>query len=87
MAIFQIEVTVRKWSKKRKTIQNKLNVHETPWSVISAILQELDMTFTVTLSMISTCAQVNEGSLKKEQEKVERQNDRSIRIKGGRNAI
>ena len=29
-------------------------LHETPWSVMSAILHEWDMTFTVTLSMMST---------------------------------
>lgn len=32
-------------------------LHETPSSVISAILQEWDIIFTVSLSIISTCRQ------------------------------
>lgn len=31
------------------------SLQETPWSVMSAILQLADMTFVVTLSMMSTC--------------------------------
>lgn len=56
----------KKRVKKKKTLNPQMQkqkftkknifwcLHETPWSVMSAILHEWDMTFTVTLSMMST---------------------------------
>lgn len=52
------------YSKEKKRIKSKIQkLHETPSSVISAILQEYDITLTVILSMMSTYNQCTKNQI------------------------